>query len=814
MKKKGRRVVLILLFFFWTYMPLQTLGKITQKWAIPLTLEDRAECMKIAFLTYDEFRKPRHPMTHERQTKRNAYFHKWARDIVQQTHALRELWGISIDESVLYQELVRMVRNTSRPDQLRRIWQNLNHDTYFILECFVRPFLVTRLIHEKYTSDHQLHREMHAHVKQIIDQKYFSNSKEIEQWARTNADFYIIKIYRKCRGLDCLHSYKTADALVLNEKEWENWLDRLIQILGNGISENGFSQPKIPVGKVSSIQENDTSLYVTIPVSVNETELTLAIVGWEKPSFEEWWEKISGKFSLTLTTTYTSRELPVLPKAGCQFDTWQPVTTTGAPAPRAYVTGVWTGAEAIFWGGDGPGPYENTGGRYYPSTDSWLPTTTTGAPTGRVYHTAVWTGTEMIIWGGIATTGYTNTGGRYDPSTDSWTATRTIGAPSKRANHTAVWTGGEMIIWGGYGCSDPPGCTTNDFLDTGGRYNPTTDSWTATNTTGAPAKRRYHTAVWTGSLMIVWGGYGCDNPPDCTSPNYLFTGGNYNPSTDSWTPVNEKTAPFAREYHQAVWSGQVMVVWGGRVQAQYSPGGGRYDPSTDTWTATTLTNEPTGREHFRAEWSGSEMIIWGGYGCTDPACSTLDYLNTGGRYDPSADVWSATTLVNAPGARRFFASAMSDSEFIVWGGMATDYLNDGGRYCGVPGSSSVPPVPDGTYASGNPLRTTKQGTSLVITWDPINCSSVNYNLLYGFGQPSSPLSLSGAECVLGTSGSYTWTPPPPPGGETLLWFFVVGFDGFNLEGTWGFDSNGNHRSTSPSGFCSTTDIDTTTACTP
>ena len=26
-------------------------------------------------------------------------------------------------------------------------------------------------------------------------------------------------------------------------------------------------------------------------------------------------------------------------------------------------------------------------------------------------------------------------------------------------------------------------------------------------TTGAPAARGYHTAVWTGSEMIVWGGY-------------------------------------------------------------------------------------------------------------------------------------------------------------------------------------------------------------------------------------------------------------------------------------------------------------------
>ena len=75
---------------------------------------------------------------------------------------------------------------------------------------------------------------------------------------------------------------------------------------------------------------------------------------------------------------------------------------------------------------------------------------------------------------------YLNTGGRYNPSTDSWTATSTTNAPAARGGHTAVWTGSEMIVWGGDDGSD---------LNTGGRYNPSTDSWTATSTTNAPTGR-------------------------------------------------------------------------------------------------------------------------------------------------------------------------------------------------------------------------------------------------------------------------------------------------------------------------------------
>ena len=60
----------------------------------------------------------------------------------------------------------------------------------------------------------------------------------------------------------------------------------------------------------------------------------------------------------------------------------------------------------------------------------------------------------MIVWGGLMTVSYLNTGGRYNPSTDSWTATSTTNAPAGRDYHTAVWTGSEMIVWGGdYGSS-------------------------------------------------------------------------------------------------------------------------------------------------------------------------------------------------------------------------------------------------------------------------------------------------------------------------------------------------------------------------
>jgi N-acetylneuraminic acid mutarotase len=105
-----------------------------------------------------------------------------------------------------------------------------------------------------------------------------------------------------------------------------------------------------------------------------------------------------------------------------------------------------------------------------------------------------------------------NDGGRYNPAGNSWTAVTTTGAPAARDLHTAVWTGSEMIVWGGFGSG----------LNDGGRYNPAGNSWTAVTTSGAPAARFYHTAVWTGSEMIVWGGSAFNDTWSYTPGKVMF----------------------------------------------------------------------------------------------------------------------------------------------------------------------------------------------------------------------------------------------------------------------------------------------------
>lgn len=359
-------------------------------------------------------------------------------------------------------------------------------------------------------------------------------------------------------------------------------------------------------------------------------------------------------------------------------DAWTPTTNVNAPDARLFHSAVWTGSEMIIWGGFAfdSGTLGN-GARYNPATDSWSATAILGAPVARTAHTAVWTGTSMIIWGGAnSLAGDLNTGAHYDPATDNWVATSTANAPMARGKPNAIWTGTDMIIWGGRGCNN------NCNLNSGGRYNPKTDSWASTSISNAPSPRFDHTAVWTGREMIVWGG--TDAIPNTT---YLRTGGRYDPRTDTWTPTSLVNAPLGRVDHTRVWTGSVMIVWGGVDEFfNDTSTGGKYDPTTDSWVATGVANgAPTPRDSHSAVWTGREMIIWGG---TSPSSD----FNDGKRYDPATDSWTPMTTVNAPFARADHTAVWTGNEMIVWGGISNDsgtLLNTGGRYCAQPSTPLV-----------------------------------------------------------------------------------------------------------------------------
>jgi N-acetylneuraminic acid mutarotase len=283
--------------------------------------------------------------------------------------------------------------------------------------------------------------------------------------------------------------------------------------------------------------------------------------------------------------------------------------------------------------------FRTQGHRYNPATDTWVTMTTINAPHRVNNFTAVWTGTEMITWGGCTGTHEfctTSAGGRYNPATDSWTATQLTGAPGPRRRHGALWTGSEMIVWGGCTESSIGNQNCNIILNDGGRYDPVSDSWQLMTTAGAPAGRTFPEMVWTDDEAIVWSGSAEVSP-----------GGRYNPSANTWQGISTTNAPAGR-MASLVWTGSEMIAWAGCTgypdctTAENS--GGRYDPSTNTWQGISTAAAPASGWGHRAVWTGSEMFVWGGY-------DGSVYTNSGGRYNPVGDTWTPVNTTNAPTGR-------------------------------------------------------------------------------------------------------------------------------------------------------------------
>ena len=292
---------------------------------------------------------------------------------------------------------------------------------------------------------------------------------------------------------------------------------------------------------------------------------------------------------------------------------WAALPNLNAPTPRQSHGAVWTGDEMIVWGGLG---FTNTvpiiqprfqplnsGARYNPAADAWAALATDGAPSPRYGFTMVWSGKEALVFGGQSgtypkTTDFLGNGARYSPKTDSWTSMAGLQAPSPRIGHSAVWTGKEMIIWGGTGLTNG---TRTTPLNTGARYNPTLNVWTPVTVKNAPSARANHIAVWTGREMIIWGG----------DPRGQSQDARYDPALDRWTSISMVNEPGNLGVPLGVWTGQDLLVWGSNAAAVRT--GARYNPFTDLWTPTTLVAAPEGRSGALGVWTGKSVLIFGGH---------------------------------------------------------------------------------------------------------------------------------------------------------------------------------------------------------
>lgn len=274
---------------------------------------------------------------------------------------------------------------------------------------------------------------------------------------------------------------------------------------------------------------------------------------------------------------------------------------------------------------------------------SWLLVSTNGGPpSARRGHSAVYDSASntMIVFGGTDS-GYKNDVWKLNLNTNEWSsinaspdtnrANDADGVPNPRATHSAVWTGSDMIIFGGW----------NHLVD-GAVYR---DVWVLKNALGgspqwerkgvAPTPFGYglrgSSAVWTGTKMIIFGGMRDDEKVF----NRVMS---YTPSSNTWEDSLDGGIG-ARYEHSAVYdsNSDSMFVFGGR--------GVGHAVRNDVWKLTDassgsrawtrlIDNNIEGSPNRRAghsaffDTTNSQMLVFGG-------------ITAGG--NRSEDVWALKT---------------------------------------------------------------------------------------------------------------------------------------------------------------------------
>src|SRR5436190_2404649 len=324
-----------------------------------------------------------------------AQLEKKVKDYLRNSQALEDHWQRPITSQQLQVEMDRMAQHTRQPEVLQELFEALGNDPFVIAECLARPALAERLITNWYAYDQRIHGEL----KQRADAELQAHPS-IEQMKQLSGKYTEIE-FVKSDDAQNERNHNAEHSVKLNSRGWNETIQKLAATFSKSESNQLNAQPcshgavspcstaqnasaqrggysnspqtknadpqayqTIPIGKLSSLQEDERRYHATAVLSKSNDRLKLATVSWLKESLESWMTNTQSQVSAAMPAPGGNYTLPKISEGGCVEDTW--TATNGAPSARGGQTAVWTGTEMIIWGSGWHG--DTSGGRYNPST--------------------------------------------------------------------------------------------------------------------------------------------------------------------------------------------------------------------------------------------------------------------------------------------------------------------------------------------------------------------------------------------------------------------------------------------------------------
>jgi hypothetical protein len=221
--------------------------------------------------------------------------------------------------------------------------------------------------------------------------------------------------------------------------------------------------------------------------------------------------------------------------------------------------------------------------------------------------------------------------------------------PENRSGAATAWTGSELLVWGGYefvgGNEDPQA--------SGFGFDARERRWSGLP--ASPLRGRSHPAfAWTGSELLVWGGWdgGVREPP------YFDDGAAYDPIARTWRML--PPAPLSARSPFSVWTGDELIVWGSTDRSPRMRDGAAYDTLTDSWRR--ISDAPTNITDGSAVWTGDEMIVFGAALDANNQADTPTAI--GIAYNPETDSWRE--LPPSDLSPQAMTASWLDGDMIAW----------------------------------------------------------------------------------------------------------------------------------------------------
>ena len=295
-------------------------------------------------------------------------------------------------------------------------------------------------------------------------------------------------------------------------------------------------------------------------------------------------------------------------------------------------------------------------------------------------------GDRLFVFGGQDVNGINlGDGAIYNALTNRWTMVSIdANAPSPRRLGTAVWTGSVILVYGGR--VDVAGVSFSD----GAAYNPATEKWSAI--TKSSTGRVGPIGAANSSQAVFWGGWGTSN---------IFLGGaERSDLTTSVWQAPTVADPGIIDNTAYAFTGQYLLSFGGRLGGTTKTNGATsYDLISNSWIgvpAVTGASVVSARWGAFGVWDGSTFTVWGGRDETS-AKNNGQYNSVGNWTEIPYQAGAAPTARWAPARQTGWAFARKTGDLLFIGGQDFNgvCLGDGARYVFGSGttSGSWTPIP-------------------------------------------------------------------------------------------------------------------------